>query len=148
MVHAVDYYPTCLQAAGEKWTPSEKVHPLDGQSFFDELLRPGSDPDRGPIFYLFPGYLDRRAQPSAWVIDEIDEDRFKASFDYEKNEWSLFNVSDDIGEKKDLAGVNKKVLSTLAKRLDVWLTQEGSTWQPKYPIRKEDGLSAGKPPQP
>ena len=148
MVHAVDYYPTCLQAAGEKWTPSEKVHPLDGQSFFDELLRPGSDPDRGPIFYLFPGYLDRRAQPSAWVIDEIDEDRFKASFDYEKNEWSLFNVSDDIGEKKDLAGVNKKVLSTLAKRLDIWLTQEGSTWQPKYPIRKEDGMSAGKPPQP
>jgi hypothetical protein len=82
------------------------------------------------------------------VIDEIDEDRFKVSFDYEKNEWSLFNISDDIGEREDLAGVYKKVLSTLAKRLDVWLTQEGSTWQPKYPIRKEDGLSAGKPPQP
>ena len=148
MVHAVDYYPTCLQAAGGKWTPSEEVHPLDGQSFFDELLRPGSDADRGPVFYLFPGYLDRRAQPSAWVIDEIGDDRFKASFDYEKNTWSLFNVSDDIGEEEDLAGVNKKVLSTLAKKLDTWLTQDSPTWQPKYPLRKKSGLPAGRPPQP
>ena len=148
MVHAVDYYPTCLQAAGAKWTPSEKVHPLDGQSFFDELLQPGVDADRNPIFYLFPGYLDRRAQPSAWVIDEIGADRFKASFDYEKNKWSLYNLSDDIGEEKNLAGVNKKVLSTLAKRLDDWLIQDSPTWQPKYPIRKEDGASAGRPPQP
>ena len=148
MVHAVDYYPTCLQAAGAKWTPSEKVHPLDGQSFFDELLQPGVDADRNPIFYLFPGYLDRRAQPSAWVIDEIGADRFKASFDYEKNKWSLYNLSDDIGEEKNLAGVNKKVLSTLAKRLDDWLIQDSPTWQPKYPIRKEGGASAGRPPQP
>ncbi len=148
MVHAVDYYPTCLQAAGAKWTPSEKVHPLDGQSFFDELLQPGVDADRSPIFYLFPGYLDRRAQPSAWVLDEIGADRFKASFDYEKNKWSLYNLSDDIGEEKNLAGVNKKVLSTLAKRLDDWLIQDSPTWQPKYPIRKEDGASAGRPPQP
>ena len=148
MVHAVDYYPTCLQAAGAKWTPSEKVHPLDGQSFFDELLQPGVDADRNPIFYLFPGYLDRRAQPSAWVIDEIGADRFKASFDYEKNKWSLYNLSNDIGEEKNLAGVNKKVLSTLAKRLDDWLIQDSPTWQPKYPIRKEGGASAGRPPQP
>ena len=148
MVHAVDYYPTCLQAAGAKWTPSEKVHPLDGQSFFDELLQPGVDADRSPIFYLFPGYLDRRAQPSAWVLDEIGADRFKASFDYEKNKWSLYNLSDDIGEEKNLAGVNKKVLSTLAKRLDDWLIQDSPTWQPKYPIRKEGGASAGRPPQP
>ena len=148
MVHAVDYYPTCLQAAGAKWTPSEKVHPLDGQSFFDELLQPGVDADRSPIFYLFPGYLDRRAQPSAWVLDEIGADRFKASFDYEKNKWSLYNLSGDIGEEKNLAGVNKKVLSTLAKRLDDWLIQDSPTWQPKYPIRKEGGASAGRPPQP
>ncbi len=81
-------------------------------------------------------------------VDEIGDDRFKASFDYEKNTWSLFNVSDDIGEEEDLAGVNKKVLSTLAKKLDTWLTQDSPTWQPKYPRRKKSGLPAGRPPQP
>ena len=51
-------------------------------------LRPGFDAGPRPYLLFVSGYLDRRAQPSAWVIDEIDEDRFKASFDYEKNEWS------------------------------------------------------------
>ena len=91
MVHAVDYYPTCLELAGGKWMPPNDVHPLDGESFLEELLQPGSDEDRGPVCYLFPGYLDQRAQPGAWVINEVDGSRFKASFDYEKNAWSLFN---------------------------------------------------------
>ena len=128
--------------------PPGEVHPLDGESFLEELLQPGSDEDRGPVCYLFPGYLDQRAQPGAWVINEVDGSRFKASFDYEKNAWSLFNLSEDVGEEKDLATENKNVLVTLAEQLDNWLTQKGPTWQPKYPIRKEDGLSAGKPPQP
>jgi arylsulfatase A-like enzyme len=148
MVHAVDYYPTCLDVAGGEWMPPGEVHPLDGESFLEELLQPGSDEDRGPVCYLFPGYLDQRAQPGAWVINEVDGSRFKASFDYEKNAWSLFNLSEDVGEEKDLATENKNVLVTLAEQLDNWLTQKGPTWQPKYPIRKEDGLSAGKPPQP
>ena len=148
MVHAVDYYPTCLDVAGREWSPPRDVHPLDGESFLGELLQPGSDDDRGPVCYLFPGYLDQRAQPGAWVINEVGDNRFKASFDYEENAWSLYNLSEDIGEEKNLVTKNKKVLVTLAKQLDTWLTQKGPTWQPKYPIRKEDGRSAGRPPQP
>ena len=148
MVHAVDYYPTCLELAGKEWMPPSDVHPLDGESFLKELLQPGSDDDRGPVYYLFPGYLDKRAQPGAWVINEVDGNRFKASFDYEEDEWSLFNLSEDVGEEKNLATENKKVLVTLAKQLDDWLVKKEPTWQPKYPIRKEDGVSAGKPPRP
>ena len=33
MVHSLDYYPTYLQLAGSRWTPSPKKHPLDGESF-------------------------------------------------------------------------------------------------------------------
>ncbi len=148
MVHAVDYYPTCLELTGGNWMPPNDVHPLDGESFLEELLQPGSDADRGPICYLFPGYLDKRAQPGAWVINEVGDSRFKASFDYEKNAWSLFNLSEDVGEEKNLATKNKKVLVTLAKQLDSWLVKKEPTWQPKYPIRKEDGKSAERPPLP
>ena len=70
------------------------------------------------------------------MINEVDGDRFKASFDYEEDEWSLFNLSKDVGEEKNLATVNKKVLVTLAKQLDDWLVKNEPTWQPKYPIRK------------
>ena len=125
--------------------PPSDVHPLDGESFLKELLQPGSDDDRGPVYYLFPGYLDKRAQPGAWVINEVDGNRFKASFDYEEDEWSLFNLSEDVGEEKNLATENKKVLVTLAKQLDDWFVKKEPTWQPKYPIRKEDSVSAGKP---
>jgi arylsulfatase A-like enzyme len=88
------------------------------------------------------------ARVGAWVINEVGDDRFKASFDYEKNTWSLFNLSEDVGEEKDLATENKNVLETLAEQLDSWLVKKEPTWQPKYPIRKEDGEAAGRPPLP
>ncbi len=148
MVHAVDYYPTCLALAGNSWKPSSDTHPLDGESFADELLAPGTHEDRGPICYLFPGYLDRRAQPGAWIIDEVDGKRYKAWYDYEDDVWSLFSIRDDVGEKKNLSTKNKKILYALAGRLDAWLTNSHPTWQPKYPISRRTQKSAGKPPLP
>ena len=32
-----------------------------------------------------------------------------------------------------------------AQRLDGWLRQDSRTWQPKYPIRKDNGQPAGPP---
>jgi arylsulfatase A-like enzyme len=148
MVHAVDYYPTLLELAGGGWTPPVADHPLDGESFAKEMLEPGTDADRGPVFFLFPGYLDRRAQPGAWVVDEIGGKRFKACYDYETDAWSLYCLSADIGESNDLATKHPSILKALAWKLDGWLRQDHPTWQPKYPIRKSDGESAGPPPLP
>ncbi len=148
MVHAVDYYPTCLELAGRRWMPPADEHPLDGESFAAEMRAPGSDPDRGPVCFLFPGYLDRRAAPGAWVVDEIGDKRFKAGYDYESGAWSLHCLTDDIGETVDLSGKQPEVLKSMASKLDGWLRQEHPTWQPKYPILKETGQSAGPPPVP
>ncbi len=145
MVHAVDYYPTCLAIAGRRWQPPVTKHPLDGESFAAEILNPGSDADRGPIGFLFPGYLDSRAQPGAWLIDEVAGKRFKIGYDYETDAWSLFCLSDDLGESRNLAAEKPDVLKLLATRLVDWLRQDTPLWQPKFPLEKATGKPVGPP---
>ncbi|MFT5129475.1 MAG: arylsulfatase A-like enzyme, partial [Rhodothermales bacterium] len=145
MVHTVDYYPTYLELAGKQWMPPESEHPLDGESFADKLHKPDSARDRGPIFYLFPGYMDVRAQPCAVAIDEIGGKRYKLLYFYEANAWQLYNLSDDIGEATDLINQKPELGASLAKKIDAWLKQEHPTWKPKYPIEKASGEPAGPP---
>lgn len=148
MVHAVDYYPTCVELAGGNWSPPADEHPLDGESFATAMLKPGTDEDRGPVFFLFPGYLDKRAQPGAWAVDEVEGKRYKAGYDYESDAWSLYCLTDDMGESKNLAAGQPEVLKSLAEKLNAWLAQDHPTWKPKYPIRKGDDKPAGPPPLP
>lgn len=145
-VHSVDYYPTYLELAGNHWRPDEQAHPLDGFSFADTLLRPNTERSRKPIFFIFPGYMDVRAEPCAVVIDEIQGKRYKLYYTYETNSWELYSLSDDEGEATNLIKKNPEIASTLSKKLNAWLSQEHRTWQPKYPISKKSGMPAGPPP--
>jgi arylsulfatase A-like enzyme len=146
MVHSVDFYPTYLELAGKQWMPPESEHPLDGESFAQILRRPNSDDDRGPIFYLFPGYVDRRATPCVVVIDEIDGNRYKALYSYEHDAWKLYNLTDDIGETNNLVEEKPELVSGFSRKSHGWLTQEHPTWKPKYPIDKETRKPVGPPP--
>lgn len=146
MVHTVDYYPTYLQLAGNQWTPPAAEHPLDGQSFADVLLNPKAEQNRDPIFYLFPGYMDSRAEPTVVAIDEIEGQRYKLLYHYEADAWELYNLSDDIGEESNLISTHSLIAAPLSQKIRSWLTQKHPTWKPKFPIRKETGESAGPPP--
>lgn len=145
MVHAVDYYPTCLELAGEKWTPPTSEHPLDGESFAGVLRNPTVAATRGPIFYLFPGYLDNRSQPCAVAINDIDGKRYKLQYTYETDSRELYCLTDDIGEAKNLVDAKPEIADQLSKSINNWLTQEHSTWQPRYPISKATGKPVGPP---
>jgi len=145
IVHSVDYYPTFLELAGGAWAPPEDAHPLDGESFAAALGEPDRGGRRGPLFFLFPGYLDKRAQPGVWVIADVDERRYKLGYEYESDRWQLFCLSDDPGEKTDLAAEHPAVVKKLATELGGWLDQEHPTWQPKYPIDRASGRPAGPP---
>lgn len=146
MVHSVDYYPTYLKLAGERWKPDPSHHPLDGESFADVLLNPNLERNREPIFYLFPGYMDIRAQPCVVAIDEIDGQRYKLLYFYEADGWELYNLGEDIGEKTNLIQSKPVIASALSRKIRAWLTQQHPTWKPKYPLKKETGDSAGPPP--
>ncbi len=146
MVHSVDYYPTYLELAGKQWMPPAEEHPLDGESFSEILRAPNSEKDREPIFYLFPGYMDSRAQPCVVAIDEIAGKRYKLLYFYEGDQWELYNLSDDIGEAENLFNQKPELASMLSKKIRKWLTQQHPTWKPKYPLEKESGDPVGPPP--
>ncbi|MBK1828271.1 sulfatase [Haloferula rosea] len=145
-VHSVDYYPTYLELAGNKWTPPADTHPLDGTSFADLLKKPTLEDDRDAIFFLFPGYLDTRATPSVVAIDDIAGKRYKLYYYYEGNRWELYCLSDDQEEAKNLIKEEAEKAKTLSVKMLNWLNQEHPTWKPSFPLIRETGKSAGPPP--
>ncbi|MGI9471682.1 MAG: sulfatase-like hydrolase/transferase [Rubripirellula sp.] len=147
-IHCLDYYPTCLQLAGNQWKPSRDVHPLDGDSFAHVLQNPGTSEKRDPVFYLFPGYMDSRAQPTVVAIDDLAGKRYKIFYYYESDAWELYCLTDDPGEANDVIQRQPEVAEAMRQRIDDWLTQKHSTWQPKYPIAKKTGKPAGPPARP
>ncbi|MEP4077310.1 sulfatase [Haloferula sp.] len=145
-VHSVDYYPTFLELAGSKWSPPADEHPLDGHSFAKALRDPSLKDSRDPVFFLFPGYLDIRAQPTVVVIDDIGGKRFKLFYLYETNSWELYCLTDDQEEARNLIEEHPEIAKTLSVKMLAWLAQEHPTWKPKYPLDKESGESVGPPP--
>ena len=146
MVHSLDYYPTYLELAGKSWMPPEADHPLDGESFAAILHKPDLDRTRKPLFFLFPGYMDSRAQPCAVAIDDIGGQRHKLLYFYEADAWQLYNVTEDTHEVRNLISDKPEVGKAMSAKIRSWLSQEHPTWKPKFPLRKPDGKSAGPPP--
>ena len=145
LVHAVDFYPTYVELAGNSWFPPEQEHPLDGSSFAPVLRHPEAKRKRDPIFYLFPGYMDVRAQPCVVAIDEVAGKRYKLLYFYEADAWELYNLSDDIGEKHNVISSKPELASDLSGKIHEWLNQTHSTWKPKYPIDKRSNKPVAPP---
>lgn len=145
-IHCLDFYPTCLQLAGNKWRPDPQQHPLDGHSFAHVLQNPATKEKRDPVFYLFPGYMDSRAQPTVVAIDDLANKRYKIYYYYEADAWELYCLTDDQSETRNLIKSHPEIASSLSKKIRDWLTQEHPTWKPKYPILKTSGKPAGPPP--
>ena len=145
LVHTVDYFPTYLKLAGNQWTPSAEEHPLDGHSFAETLLNPRVLERGAPVFYLFPGYLDQRAEPCLVAIDQIDGKQYKLLYHYEADAWQLYNIGEDITESNNLVSTAPEITSRLANALRDWLRHEHPTWSPKLPIVKQTGKPAAIP---
>ena len=139
MVHGIDFYPTLVELAGNRWLPSPKMHPLDGESFAGILRKPDSKAKRSPLFYLFPGYMDARAQPCVVGMDEIEGKRYKLLYFYEANAWELYNLSEDLGEERNLIEKHPELAADLSRKIEGWLSQKHPTWKPKFPLAKKDG---------
>ncbi|MEM0924788.1 MAG: sulfatase-like hydrolase/transferase [Planctomycetota bacterium] len=145
MVHSVDYYPTFLEVADASYKPSLAEHTLDGVSFA-AVLRGEREPRGQAIGFLFPGYLDHRATPIVVMIDEIDGRRFKLSYEYETDAYTLYCLSSDQGEKVNCIETEAEIAKRMSRTMHRWLTKEEPTWNPKYPIIKSNGEVAGPPP--
>ena len=147
----VDLYPTFLAAAGAA-VPEGKV--LDGESLLP-LLRANGRLQRDAIFWHFPGYLNGpvirgrdpvfRTRPVSvirkgdWKLHlyheewQLDGGRERLE---SNNAVELYNLVDDIGERKNLATVKPTVRDELLNELLAWFAEAGvalpTETNPKY----------------
>jgi arylsulfatase A-like enzyme len=118
-INSVDLYPTLLDLAGAK--PPEN-YPLDGVSYV-RLLTSGSQGklERAALYWHFPGYLG--GGPGAWRTTPAGAIRagdWKLLEFFEDHRLELYNLREDIGEKKNLAQQMPEKVKELHHRLLAW----------------------------
>jgi arylsulfatase A-like enzyme len=126
-VTSTDFYPTILELAG--LDPKPKQH-CDGTSFVS-LLAGGSSLAREAIYWHYPHYHGSAWKPGGamragpWKLIEF----------YEDQRVELYNLDDDLRERKDLAATMPDKTAQLLADFHAWRNSVGAkmpTTNPKY----------------
>ena len=125
-VISTDAYPTLLEIAELSPTPN---HPIDGKSLVP-LLRQSSGFERDAIFFHYPNYAFHKRNRLGGVVRAGE---FKLIKRYGSGELELYNLSDDIGEKRNLAKRRPKLARQLEKQLDNWLNETDASMPTRAP---------------
>jgi arylsulfatase A-like enzyme len=124
-VISVDLFPTLLELGGG--TPPAG-HPLDGVSVVKTLTSGGKDaPARDALYWHFPGYLGSagntwRTTPAGavragdWKLIEFFEDGRR----------ELYNLKDDLGQRKNRAADEPDRAKELYAKLTAWRAAVGA----------------------
>ena len=123
-VHVVDWLPTLL-AAGRATVPA--THAVDGVNLIP-LLRGGMLPPRALYWYLPLYDLRWGGTPCAviregrWKLIHFFGDRVTADGTYAAGEAvELYDLENDLGERRDLSKTRPEVTARLIERLDKWM---------------------------
>lgn len=129
-----DLVPTILGWAGAGELVGE-LEACDGRDL-SPLLNgsPAADPDRAFLFHYPhkwgpPGGCGYQPHSAIRVGD------WKAIYFYEPRQWELYNLREDIGEKRDLAPAHPEILRRLAARMRALHEELGA----QYPTQKATG---------
>jgi arylsulfatase A-like enzyme len=108
---STDYYPTFLEMAALPLRPRQHV---DGVSLVP-LLKGGAPAER-PLFWHYPHYSNQGGAPGG----AVRVGNFKLIEWYEDMRVELFNLSDDPGERHDLATAMPDKTAALRRQLHDW----------------------------
>lgn len=111
---STDFYPTLLELCGLDPLPGQHV---DGVSFAKLLMDPKASHDRPPLFWHYPHWGNSGGIP----YSAIRNGDWKLIRYYWKKEPELFNLANDLGERKNLAQVNREKFDELSAKLDAML---------------------------
>ena len=106
--HVIDIVPTCLEAAGQKYTGDYhgyKILPLEGESLLPVFRQETFL--RNPLFWEHEG--SRAVREGKWKLVARP-----------LGHWELYNLETDRTEQKDLAATESTRAADLARRYDVW----------------------------
>ncbi len=118
-VISMDCYPTLLEAAGLPPTPE---HPLDGLSLLPLLEQTGRF-ERDAIYFHYPNYAFHKRNRLGGVIRD---GRYKLIKRYRDGSLELYDLAEDIGEKKNLSARRPELAARMERRLETWLRETGS----------------------
>lgn len=137
-VNSVDFYPTLLEAVGLQ---KKDDNPLDGKSLLAHV-RSGAPLKRDYLTWFMPANIKAGEGMDPCASIRQGDYKYLTFFDGRKE---LYDLSDDIGEKKNLADANPE----LCKQLDALLMADLKRKNAHIPIKNPnykgpaDGGQAG-----
>ena len=117
-VMSIDIFPTALEFAGVK-IPAGLT--IDGRSLVP-LLRGGAAPARDALCWHYPHYGNQGGFPGG----AIRMGDWKLVENYEDGAVALYNLRDDLGEKRDLAAAQAERVRAMRARLHTWYRETGA----------------------
>ncbi len=114
-----DFYPTLLEVAG---LVPRKDYPGDGESLLPLLTAKGKM-KRDAIFWHYPNFAFHQDNRLGSAIRMGD---YKLLEFFDRNEVELYNLKEDIGEKKDLAKEKPELAATMRGKLVAWRKASGA----------------------
>jgi arylsulfatase A-like enzyme len=141
---SVDLYPTFLALAGG---PVPAGQPLDGLSILPLLTSADAALKREALFWHFPGYLGSgvniwRTTPAGAV--RVGD--YKLLEFFEDSRLELYNLREDVGQKRDLAKEKPDLVRDLQQKMLTWRKEINAP----MPARKPEGAkpAGGSAPAP
>lgn len=119
-ISSIDYYRTILSAAG---LPGDREYnrTVDGIDLTPLLRDSDHVPDRAALYFHYPHYYATTSPVSALRVGPWKLLRY-----YEDSRVELYNLADDLGERRNLAGENPEIAAALTERLEAWWGRMGA----------------------
>ena len=127
-VISTDFYPTMLEMAGLPLRPEQHE---DGISLVP-LLRGGKTLARRALYWHYPHYSNQGGTPSGavraggWKLIEF----------YEDDHVELYDLRNDLSEKRDLAAAHPEKAAELRRMLHAWRAETGALMPTPNPAWK------------
>ena len=128
---SMDFFPTMLDLAGLPLQP--KLH-VDGRSLLSQLK--GNDTGQRTLHWHYPHYHGSSWKPGASIRDGD----WKLIEFYHYNNFELYNLAKDPGERTDLAKRNPRKAAELSAKLSAWQKR----MKAKMPVPNPDYKAEGK----
>jgi arylsulfatase A-like enzyme len=130
---SVDFYPTLVEAIGSQPDPEQKI---DGVSVLPVWKNPANRLARDTVYWHYPlaspHFLGGKSGGA------LRSGKWKLTEDFNTGELELYNLEEDIGEAKDLAGEMPAKVKELHDLLKAWRADTGAIIIKSRPVSKAD----------
>lgn len=127
-----DFYPSILEMAGVKEYKTRQT--IDGLSFVPMLIQTGTSVRNRDLFWHYPNKWGASG-PGIGTTSTIRSGDWKLIYWYKDQHFELYNITNDIGEKNNLAEAQSDLVKELASKLGNYLRSVDA----QRPSFKEDG---------